>query len=54
MNSVEFWAAMQVAMVAGFLTSYPVKLVACERRHQGADVKGDGPAGYHEAGSALG
>jgi Domain of unknown function (DUF4396) len=23
-NSVEFWAAMQVAMVAGFLTSYPV------------------------------
>ncbi len=24
MNSVEFWAAMQVAMVAGFLTSYPV------------------------------
>ena len=23
-NSVEFWFAMQVAMVAGFLTSYPV------------------------------
>ncbi len=23
-NSVEFWAAMQLAMVAGFLTSYPV------------------------------
>ncbi len=23
-NSVEFWAAMQVAMVAGCLTSYPV------------------------------
>jgi hypothetical protein len=23
-NSAEFWAAMQVAMVAGFMTSYPV------------------------------
>ncbi len=24
MDSVEFWFAMQAAMVAGFLTSYPV------------------------------
>jgi len=23
-NSVEFWFAMQVAVVAGFMTSYPV------------------------------
>lgn len=23
-NEVEFWFAMQLAMVAGFLTSYPV------------------------------
>ena len=30
-NSVEFWAAMQAAMVAGFVTSYPVNWVLVAR-----------------------
>ena len=43
-DTAEFWFVMQIAMVAGFVTAYPVNWWLVSSRHQGAHVR---PPGVH-------
>lgn len=42
-DSPVYWFLMQVGMIAGFFTAWPVNTLAHPGRHQGSDVTGPQP-----------